>query len=258
MSISLDDINRRTFRSRGALKHYRLASGWLDPGERAALEHVEAEVKNESILDIGMGAGRTTELLLKFSSNHIGVDYTPEMVASARRRCPGANLQEMDARALTFADATFKLVVFSANGIDNADLPGRLQILREVHRVLVPGGIFVFSSLNREGPSSREKWWDLHHAWHDKRWQGRLGLLRMTRHIVMGGLHALWHRPFVQQGSGISVVTVSAHNFGLVNMLTTMEQQVRQLEDNGFRVEAVYDDAQGQLVTEQSDYSEVD
>ena len=54
-----------------------------------------------------------------------------------------------DARDLSaFADESFDFVLFSYNGLDCVGHADRLQVLAEVHRVVRPGGVFMFSSHN--------------------------------------------------------------------------------------------------------------
>src|SRR5258708_16583921 len=51
-SSAIERINRRTYGSRGALRQFAAASGWLEAGERLAIEHVAASVPRGAILDI--------------------------------------------------------------------------------------------------------------------------------------------------------------------------------------------------------------
>jgi SAM-dependent methyltransferase len=61
----------------------------------------------------------------------------------------GVNLCQADARDLSaFAEASFDFVLFSFNGIDEVDHRGRMDALVQIHRVLKPNGIFLFSSHN--------------------------------------------------------------------------------------------------------------
>ncbi|HEY0418079.1 MAG TPA: class I SAM-dependent methyltransferase, partial [Acetobacteraceae bacterium] len=148
----MDEINRRTYRSAHSRHVYGKAEGWKDEAERLALAHVRDLAGEGPILDIGFGGGRTVPLLRAMSENYVGIDYTPELVTLARQRFPGVDLREMDARKLDFPDNSFRLAVFTYNGIDSAAPEHQESIIREVHRVLQPGGAFVFSSLNSDGP----------------------------------------------------------------------------------------------------------
>jgi SAM-dependent methyltransferase len=111
------------------------------------------ELRNRTLLDIGIGAGRSTRYLLPFSTDYIGIDYSPDMVAEASRQFPGTRLEVQDARDLsTYANGQFEVVLFSFNGLDCLSQEGRLQALEEIWRVLKPGGLFGFSSHNRTRP----------------------------------------------------------------------------------------------------------
>jgi SAM-dependent methyltransferase len=156
--LLMDEINRRTWRDASTVRWFRRLEGWTDRGERAALELAAVEAKDQPILDLGVGGGRTVPLLRAVSRDYVALDYTPELVAACRQKYPDADVRHGDARDLSrFADGSFRLVVFSFNGIDSVNADDRMTILREVHRVLCPGGLFLFSAHNREGPGHGEK-----------------------------------------------------------------------------------------------------
>src|SRR5690348_5879799 len=83
-----DRINQRTYSRPGVLRQFESATGWLEPGERIAIERVADAVRGGAILDIGIGGGRTAPLLGEISKNYRGIDYSPAMVQVARRRFP--------------------------------------------------------------------------------------------------------------------------------------------------------------------------
>jgi SAM-dependent methyltransferase len=147
---SVDGVNRPTWAE--VADEYAI-EGWSDPGELGALTSVADRVRGQPVLDLGMGGGRTVALLQLLSSDYLGVDYTPELVELCRARHPGVEVQVGDARDLSaLPEQSRGLVVFSNNGIDAVDHEGRQLVLAGVHRVLRPGGTFVFSTLNKDNP----------------------------------------------------------------------------------------------------------
>lgn len=252
-AFDLDGINRRTWQSPATIRAYERLEGWTDPGEKAAVEYVAPEVRSRPILDIGVGAGRTTALLQTISQQYTGIDYTQEMVEVCRARHPGARILHMDARDLSsFADEQFALVVFSFNGIDAVNLEDRHKILREVHRVLQPGGLFIVSAHNRLGPGYGEQpRWHLHFSWNPLKlgWRTLLSMRSLVRSLpnyrrfrVLNESHNDW-----------AIMNCAAHDFGIVVMYTTLVEQKRQLQAAGFSTELVLDNVKGQPVTDDVD-----
>jgi SAM-dependent methyltransferase len=121
----------------------------LDAAERAILAIVSQAGTGKRILDLGVGAGRTTPYLLALSNDYVGVDFAPCMVAKARESNPGVDIRCGDARDLSeFSEASFSFVLFSFNGIDYVAFEDRKLVLQEVFRVLEPGAYFAFSTHN--------------------------------------------------------------------------------------------------------------
>lgn len=102
------------------------------------------------ILDVGCGPGR---LLAPLARSHrmTGCDISTEMLDEARRACPpDVRLVQADARDLPFSDASFDAVI----ALDLlTHLPDLEAGLRELARVVVPGGALVYDS------SNASPWW---------------------------------------------------------------------------------------------------
>lgn len=251
-AAKIDEINRAAWRTRNSLRTYAERTGWLDPGEAAAVAWVAAEVRGTSILDIGVGGGRTIPLLTALSPDYVGIDYTEEFVDLSRSRHPQARVLHMDARDLAaFEDASFGLVLFSFNGIDVVDHDDRLKILHEVHRVLRPAGLLVFSTHNRDGPGHREPFLRLKLTANPLKLGWRL--LRLARTLPITVYNHWRLRRLNSEFDGYSVRNASAHDFGVVVVLTSQREQRRQLEAVGLRTEIVFDNVRGLPVAENAD-----
>jgi SAM-dependent methyltransferase len=147
MQADPEQINRQTW-NRAAAAYARLTE--LMPAEQRILERMASELRGAAVLDLGVGAGRTTPHLLALDvGRYVGVDLSPRMVAAARERHPGVEFREMDACDLSaLSSNTFRMALFSYNGIDCVTDANRRRVLAEVFRVLEPGGAFVFSCHN--------------------------------------------------------------------------------------------------------------
>lgn len=96
------------------------------------------------VLDAGCGTGRTSARLAAGGAEVVGFDVSPEMLRRARERVPGASFLAADlAEPLPFDDDAFDLVVAS---LVIHYLQDWVPPLRELRRVLRPGGAFVLST----------------------------------------------------------------------------------------------------------------
>jgi len=94
------------------------------------------------VLEIGVGAGTDFVQWVRNGASVVGVDISPSSLAEARSRVEaeglsGGELMVADAEQLDFADETFD-VVYSYGVLHH--LPDTPGAIREVHRVLKPGG----------------------------------------------------------------------------------------------------------------------
>lgn len=139
--------NRAVYESSGVYRAY--LSDRLTPSESACLAKYQAFISGRAVLDIGVGAGRTTYHLRPVARRYEAIDYSSVMVRCVRQRIPGISVQQADFRDLhMFSDQSFDFVLASSNIIDALSHEGRMQALGEAKRVLRPGGKFAFSSHN--------------------------------------------------------------------------------------------------------------
>ena len=102
------------------------------------------------LLDLGCGTGRATIPLKEMGHQVVGVDTDPDVIEQAHKLHPGIEFKIGDATELEFEDESFDHVLFSNNGLDSLyPMQSRMGALTEIHRVLRPGGVFIYNSHDR-------------------------------------------------------------------------------------------------------------
>ena len=123
---------------------------YLWTGEQLSLSHCFSEpLEGKRVLDLACGGGRVSYFLQKMGARVTGIDSSNRMISRAMKRLPEIDLGIGDASYLGFRDASFEAVCCMWNSLDCLHPKAlRLQCLREIWRVLRPGGVFVFSHHN--------------------------------------------------------------------------------------------------------------
>ena len=97
----------------------------------------------QSALDLGCGTGEMLKLILQedVGKELYGIDLSEKMLHVAKSKLPEqVKLLLGDSEALPFPDNTFD-VVYCNDSFHH--YPAPMNVLREVHRVLKPGGTFL-------------------------------------------------------------------------------------------------------------------
>lgn len=232
----VDVVNKRTMGRIESVAHYARWEG-LKAAERAALDLVKERVSGASILDLGVGGGRTVAPLLELSDRYVGIDYSQAMVAVCKNKFPGVDFRHCDARDLSdFPDQSFDVVTFFCEGICMVDHQGRLAILREVRRVLKPGGVFIFSTYNQDSANHCAQrpfnWPYFHWTWNPIRLA-----VRSTRFVQMTFKSAVnrgRNRKFDLRGPEYSIINDVFHEYATMIYFISLSNQIKQLNDSGF------------------------
>jgi SAM-dependent methyltransferase len=191
------------------------------------------------------------------------------MVQVARKRHPGIDLRQADARDLaSFDDGSFDLVTFSYNGIDAVDHEDRQLILKSFHRVLRPGGYLMFSTLNADGPAARERPWRRNPPmpWDTgslqptapSRLRRALQGLLMLKHapdLLAGMRNWLRLRRQERRGDGWTLAPMGAHRFGLLVHFTRPAEIRREMTAHHFAIEQIVGSDHGAPLTAGQDTS---
>lgn len=118
--------------------------------DRPACLELLGDVTGKTVLDVACGPGLYAEALHQRGARVVGCDQSPRMVDLARLRAPEGDFRVHDlAEPLTWLeDESVDLVLF-ALALEYLD--DRVGALRELRRVLRPGGALVLSRLHPTG-----------------------------------------------------------------------------------------------------------
>jgi ubiquinone/menaquinone biosynthesis C-methylase UbiE len=111
----------------------------------------------DSVLDLGCGNGRLYQMFAKKQVQYTGVDQSQELLKIAHEKFPTAKFVVGEMSKLDFAGETFDSIycIAALNHI-----PGRefqLQCVKEMYRVLKPGGKLLMTNWNLFSQTAQAK-----------------------------------------------------------------------------------------------------
>ena len=220
--------NQQTYETASIVNYYTQLNA-LQPAEQMMLDRWSEHLPRFRMLDIGVGAGRTTKHFQPRVADYVGIDVSAEMIDACRNRFPqltASTFQVCDARDLSvFEDDSFDFILFSFNGIDYVSHDGRLRILAEVHRVGVSGAIFYFSSHNLQG---FDRAFDFKSQW-------SFNPIATYTNLVMLAILRVLNQPLSPKqikGLDYAIVKDESHNFSLETYYIRPQEQLNQLREN--------------------------
>ena len=235
---------REVFESPEIVEYYRTLDG-LQEAEKRILAILRVHLANIRMLDIGVGAGRTTVVFAPLVSEYVAVDSSDAMVRACNDRFRDSNpswaFRVGDARALNdFEDGSFGFVLFSFNGIDCMSHEDRLRTLCEIRRVLEPGGFLAFSTHNLN--SSFESRFSVRKA---------RGIASATRLMVQTIKFRLFNpKPDVLRVGDYAMIRDGAGSFRAAQYYVKPRAQRTQLQTCGFRNIRVFSHPTGRELME--------
>jgi SAM-dependent methyltransferase len=116
--------------------------------DRPAMLALLGDVSNLDVLDAGCGPGFYAEALVRAGARVTGFDASPRMIELARDKVGDAarlRVADLEQPLDWLADGSFDLVVLA---LVVHHLDGRVETLKELRRVLRPGGRLVLSTVH--------------------------------------------------------------------------------------------------------------
>jgi len=154
-------VNTQASYDRVADEYVRRIADELEhkPLDRQLLDRFAATVRDVGLAcDMGCGPGHVARYLQAHNVQVCGVDLSAELVERARRLNPGIEFQQGDMMALDIPDEAWVGIVafYSLIHIPRADM---VQALRELRRVLRPGGVLLLSFHIGDETLHLDDWW---------------------------------------------------------------------------------------------------
>ena len=110
----------------------------------AVRKHLPA-AERKSLLDVGAADGIGLPFLRPLAERMLSVNYYEEHTQEFRAAHPSDPVMTADVRSLPLEDGAYDVVVSFETLHLLPDWGAREQAIHEIHRVLRPGGLFVFS-----------------------------------------------------------------------------------------------------------------
>jgi SAM-dependent methyltransferase len=129
------------------------------PLDRQLLDRFAASVHDVGLVcDMGSGPGHVAHYLHEHGVQVCGIDLSAELVERARRLTPGIEFRRGDMMALDIPDETWAAVVafYSIIHIPREDM---VRTLRELRRVLQPGGLLLLGFHIGDDTIHLDDWW---------------------------------------------------------------------------------------------------
>ncbi len=139
--------------------------GFLSPGGTKEIDEIvkNTNLKGKSILDIGCGCGGAAfHLIKKHGAKSVqGIDPEPLVIKTAQKLAKKNNLTDIatfkcvEPGPLQYNEETFD-VIFSKEAF--LHIPDKEALLKDVHRILKPGGLIIVSDWMRmdDNPPSKQ------------------------------------------------------------------------------------------------------
>ena len=219
----------------------------LQPPEQTIYDLLESDLGKMRMLDIGVGAGRTSYYFAGKTKTYLGIDYSDKMISSCRQKFKEQKgileFKTLDMRKLKkFHDNSFDLVLISFNGIDHLEHNERINTMNEIKRLLSPGAWFCFSTHNLHSLKELYKF--------ELRWnvfammKNFYSFCRFRMSNSVSELMAI---------SDYSIINDGAHDFSLKICYVNPMQQLDQLRSLGYRNISVYGLRNGKKISSEEE-----
>ncbi|MBP2340149.1 SAM-dependent methyltransferase [Saccharothrix coeruleofusca] len=150
MHLSDDEVEHIVRRTRRTYDQYAeeyvTTTGRLEqfPGLDRELDRFFDALPSGLVLELGCGAGRDVEHLIRRGAAVIAGDLSERLLRVTRARCATSAAVQLNLLSLPFAATTFA-GVWACASVLHVPRSRHVQAFLEMHRVLIPGGVVAIS-----------------------------------------------------------------------------------------------------------------
>jgi SAM-dependent methyltransferase len=235
------DLNSDTYESSRSVRSY---AGFDDlfPAEIEIAKRYERQFSG-AVLDIAIGAGRTTRAFLPRAARYVGFDWSAGMLNLAKADFPRADLRHLDMRETpyVFAGERFDAILISFNGIDYVSWEDRNALLAALRKMLTKNGVLAFSTHDLAAVNENRVFRirdDLRPDWRELRSRpiaGAKKLMKLPFWMGQAYLNHLKNRPLEKIYDGFAYVNDGGLNYGLLTCYVSTGRQIAVLEAAGYQ-----------------------
>ncbi|MCD1294866.1 class I SAM-dependent methyltransferase [Methanocella sp. CWC-04] len=216
---------------------------YLDKPELSIICKFEDKLPKMKMLDLGVGAGRTTHYFGRLAEEYVGIDYSRGMIDRCNedfKDLKNCSFQLCDVRDMRiFRDEEFDFILFSFNGLDCISHGDRINALREINRICKKGGYFFFSSHN------------LNYIEDLYKFKFSIDPFLTAREIAFHLILRARNKPFNDlKNSKFAVINDGTRSFSLNLYYIYPGEQIKQLHEAGFKNIRIYSQNDGREIEE--------
>jgi len=237
-----EERNINAYGQESIINYYKNQPPYLHEAERSIIKILKDKLSNFTMLDIGIGTGRTTFFVSPLVRKYIGVDYSSGMVEACKAQYENQQFEIQDVRKLRYADNSFDFVFFSFNGLDSISANDRVVAMNEIYRVLKPDGYFAFSTHNLNSAIEKFKF---PLSFNLKKWYKVIVMRRVNRKF----------RSFSKMKN--AMIFDGTHGYEVSNYYCTPQYQIEELKKLRFSINYIFD-ISGKLIDEKESYHKMD
>ena len=225
--------NKDTYEAHDVVRHYATQK-YLQKPEETILNIFRDKLKPMKMLDIGVGAGRTTPYFASHVAEYVGIDCSANMIKACEQQFrdfhKNISFKVCDVRSMKIFDNNyFDFILFSFNGLDYISHEDRLLALQQIRRVCKRGGFFCFSAHNLQSIANLYAIRSKHPA--------KLLYRIFVRNPLLTVLNGRFDKI---KKHGYAIIRDSSHWFRLKTYYIHPGEQVKQLDNLGFNHIRIY------------------